>query len=147
MLLTASDRNLVNANHVIFVSPLLVKDRYQYDSAMAQAIARCRRFEQKKEVHVYHFAALRTIDVDILEHFHRRSDAIHSPKSRLTQSPPSQREEKTRMIRNAKNTIALVPMSWLSNDKYRKMIQVGESPETFTSLISFAETFESGDQD
>jgi hypothetical protein len=38
---SASGSNLVNANHIIFVSPLDTNNQYKYDSAMAQAIARC----------------------------------------------------------------------------------------------------------
>jgi hypothetical protein len=38
MLITYS--NLTNANHVLFTAPLLAKSRYEFESAMAQAIAR-----------------------------------------------------------------------------------------------------------
>ena len=60
-------RNLTNANHVIFLSPLLVPTQYQYDSAITQAIGRARRYGQKKIVHIYRFLSLKTIDVDIIE--------------------------------------------------------------------------------
>lgn len=60
-------RNLTNANHVIFLSPLLVANQYLYDSATTQAIGRALRYGQKKKVHIYRFISLRTIDVDILE--------------------------------------------------------------------------------
>jgi SNF2 family DNA or RNA helicase len=35
---------------------------------MTQAIGRCRRYGQHKHVHVYHFLALSTIDVNIIQH-------------------------------------------------------------------------------
>lgn len=59
--------NLTNANHVIFVSPLLTKHQQAYNASMTQSIGRAKRFGQQKTVHVYRFLALRTIDVDILQ--------------------------------------------------------------------------------
>ena len=73
---TAAGSNLQNANHVIFLSPLLRDTQYGYDSTMAQAIGRVRRHGQKKEIHVYRIIALDTIDVDILEHRERRTDSL-----------------------------------------------------------------------
>ncbi|KAF2213398.1 hypothetical protein CERZMDRAFT_30029, partial [Cercospora zeae-maydis SCOH1-5] len=64
---TAAGSNLQNANHVIFLSPLLSQTQYKYDSTMAQALGRVRRFGQTREIHVYRVVALDTIDVDILE--------------------------------------------------------------------------------
>ncbi|KAI9675585.1 MAG: hypothetical protein M1817_000951 [Caeruleum heppii] len=64
---SASGANLANANHVIFLSPLLTDQQLKYDSAMTQAIGRARRYCQKKTVHIYRFVSLKTIDVDILE--------------------------------------------------------------------------------
>lgn len=58
------------ANHVIFVAPYLTKGpsaQHTYQAAMMQAIGRSRRFGQTKRVHVYHFLAAKTIDVDIFE--------------------------------------------------------------------------------
>lgn len=142
-----SSSNLVNANHVIFVSPLLAKSQYQYDSAMAQAIARCRRYRQEKKVHIYHFAALQTIDVDILEHQHKRFDAIHGPGSPMQTPPKSSKKEKTRLVRNVEGAMALLPVSWLANETYREMMGIEEEdPPSFTSLISFSEMFEDGDE-
>lgn len=66
------DRNLQNANHVIFLSPALTRTQYDYESTMTQTIGRCRRFGQKKRVHVYHFVALETIDVNVLQHRRRQ---------------------------------------------------------------------------
>ena len=63
----AAGANLSNANHILFVSPLLAENQQEYEASMTQAIARCRRYGQKKEVRVYHFAAVGTIDMEILE--------------------------------------------------------------------------------
>ena len=52
---TAAGSNLQNANHVIFLSPLLRDSQYGYDSTMAQAIGRVRRHGQTKRIHVYRF--------------------------------------------------------------------------------------------
>ncbi|TKA80489.1 hypothetical protein B0A55_02324, partial [Friedmanniomyces simplex] len=76
---TAAGLNLQNANHVIFVSPLLRDSQYTYEATMAQAIGRVRRHGQKKQVFVHRVVALDTIDVDILEHRERRTDAITEP--------------------------------------------------------------------
>ena len=62
-----SFRNLQIANHVIFVSSLLVDSQYTYESIYEQAIGRVYRRGQKKDVHIYHFLAARTMDVNILE--------------------------------------------------------------------------------
>lgn len=66
-------RNLQCANHVIFLSPLLGQTQYDYDSSMAQAIGRCRRYGQTRHVHVYHLLAKLTIDVNI---FQERRDKV-----------------------------------------------------------------------
>jgi SNF2 family DNA or RNA helicase len=73
---TAVGLNLQNANHVIFLSPLLRDQQYAYDATRTQAIGRARRPGQKKLIHVYHIFALGTIDVDVLEHRERRIDAL-----------------------------------------------------------------------
>ena len=64
---SASGANLVNANHVIFLSPLSTPTQYGYDSSMTQAIGRARRYGQLKTVTVYHFLSLKTLDVNIFE--------------------------------------------------------------------------------
>ncbi|KAJ4303793.1 hypothetical protein N0V90_002694 [Kalmusia sp. IMI 367209] len=141
---SAAGANLINANHVIFVSPLLSKSQYGYESSMAQAIARCRRYGQKKKVHIYHFAALSTIDIDILEHRHKRLDVLRSPGSIIkmpTKFRGSKEKVKTRMVRTANGTMALVPVPWLVDETARESIRVKEV-ERFTSLINFSETFE-----
>jgi superfamily II DNA/RNA helicase len=73
---TAAGSNIQAANHVIFLSPLLRENQYEYDSTMAQAIGRVRRHGQKRPIHVYRICALHTIDVDILEHRELRRDAL-----------------------------------------------------------------------
>ncbi|EFE36108.1 SNF2 family helicase, putative [Trichophyton benhamiae CBS 112371] len=64
---TASGLNLQNANHIIFFGPLVSRSQYDYDSGMAQAIGRSRRYGQLKHVHIYHVLALRTVEVNIFE--------------------------------------------------------------------------------
>lgn len=142
-----SCRNLTNANHIIFVSPLLVESQYKYDSAMTQAIARSRRYGQEKQVHIYHFAALRTIDVDILEHRHKHTNGITATKSTVRMpSEPSPVREKTKLVKNKYGSMALVPISWLADGEERRGLGVEEKPEKFTSLINFSETFEDGEE-
>ncbi|KAI9877173.1 MAG: hypothetical protein M1830_004631 [Pleopsidium flavum] len=64
---TAAGMNLVNANHAIFLSPLLAETRHHYNSSMKQAIGRVVRYGQAKLVHIYRFLSLKTIDIDILQ--------------------------------------------------------------------------------
>jgi hypothetical protein len=129
------------------VSPLLAKSQDEYNSAMAQAIARCRRYRQEKTVHIYQFAALRTIDVDILEHRSRRFDAICSPGTSWKEpsgSGAKDKESKMKLVRNRKGQYGLVPVSWLADRKFYKQNSVDTEAEDFTSLIKFPDTFESG---
>lgn len=137
-----SNRNLVNANHVIFVAPLLAETQYNYDSAMAQAIARCRRYRQEKSVHIYHFAALGTIDVDILEHRHKRVDAIRNPGA--APSPgfvaPSKKKEKTRMVK-IDGGMALIPKSWLADTTIKEHLGISTEEKRYGSAIEFSEVF------
>jgi len=108
---------------------------------MAQAIARCRRYRQEKEVHIYHFAALGTIDVDILEHRHKRVDAIFdADTTELPSIPPLQNKEKTRMV-EIKGGMALVPKSWLEDKSIKKRLGITEEGKRFGSAIEFSETF------
>lgn len=55
------------ANHVVFVSSLVANNQYEYDSGMTQAIGRVLRLGQTKDVHVHHFLAEKTVDVNIIE--------------------------------------------------------------------------------
>lgn len=142
-----TNSNLTNANHIIFISPLLVESQYKYDSAMTQAIARSRRYGQEKQVHIYHFAALRTIDVDILEHRHKRTNGITAARSNMRMpSNALEAREKTKLVKNSQGSVALVPISWLADEKVRKDLGVEEEPEKFTSLINFSETFQDGEE-
>ena len=86
---TAAGLNLQNANHVIFVSPLLRDSQYTYDATMAQAIGRVRRHGQKKPIFVHRIVALDTIDVDILEHRERRTEAITESAVPVNAAPPT----------------------------------------------------------
>ncbi|KAK2879373.1 hypothetical protein FQN49_000940 [Arthroderma sp. PD_2] len=69
---TASGLNLQNANHIIFFGPLISRSQYDYNSGMAQAIGRSRRYGQLKQVHIYHILALRTVEVNIFEQRRRQ---------------------------------------------------------------------------
>lgn len=64
---TAAGANLTVANHVIFLSPLATVNYQQYSAAETQAIGRVRRYGQKRHVHIWRFAVLDTIDVEIYE--------------------------------------------------------------------------------
>ncbi|KAJ9242829.1 hypothetical protein DTO271D3_569 [Paecilomyces variotii] len=68
----AAGLNIQCANHVVFLSPLLASSQYDYEATMTQAIGRSRRYGQKKHVHIYHFLAGATIDVNILQQRRRR---------------------------------------------------------------------------
>ncbi|KAI0578561.1 DNA repair protein rad8 [Pyrenophora tritici-repentis] len=141
---SAAGINLINANHVFFVSPLHADDQYKYDSAMAQAIARSRRHGQGKTVHIYHVVALRTIDVDILEHRHKRTEAMVSTQSEPNGMwpLPCKKKEKTVLVRNRTGEMMLLPSSWLEDGQNRDLIDVDVSPERFTSPIKLSGTFD-----
>lgn len=57
----------MNANHVVFVSPLLSESMHEFHESRTQCIGRARRYGQTKKVYVYDFLALNSIDVDITE--------------------------------------------------------------------------------
>ncbi|KAF2711651.1 hypothetical protein K504DRAFT_375054 [Pleomassaria siparia CBS 279.74] len=139
----ASGVNLTNANHIIFLSPHLAESQYEYDSQMAQAVARSRRFGQKKKVFIYHCAALRTIDVDIMEKRHKRVDAIEEAAGSPIQTPDtiSNKREKTKLIRKTSGRMALVPVSWVTDEEKRAKLGVEEN-QKFTSLITFSDRYQ-----
>jgi superfamily II DNA or RNA helicase len=92
--------NLTVANHVFFLSPYLTKGltaQQEFDSTMTQAIGRARRFGQDKTVHVYHFIASKTIDVDIIE---KRSSKILKQVEFVQNIPPFKRftEERIALV-------------------------------------------------
>ncbi|ORY13595.1 hypothetical protein BCR34DRAFT_648635 [Clohesyomyces aquaticus] len=141
---SAAGINLTNANHMFFISPLLTKSQYEFDSAMAQAIARIRRYGQKKSVHIHHFAALNTIDVDIVEQRHRRKGALRVAGSRgdVDLGSDSGKKERTKMIRNANGEMMLIPVSWVTDGQMKKRLGVDGDTGKFTSLICFSDEFE-----
>ncbi|UJO22037.1 uncharacterized protein CLAFUR5_09289 [Fulvia fulva] len=123
---TAAGLNLQNANHILFLSPLIRETQYEYDATMAQAVGRARRFGQTKHIHVYRFAALNTIDIDVLEHREKRVDALVEqgapelvPSSRLSsldlQSEP--KRERTQLVCED-GRFSLRPQSWLEACAY-----------------------------
>jgi len=62
---SASGANLTNANHAIFLSPLLALSKQAYDARETQAIGRIRRYGQTKHVHIYRFLTLDSVDETI----------------------------------------------------------------------------------
>lgn len=60
-------RNLVNANHVFFVSPLHTFRKAKYDALMRQSAGRALRLMQTRKVYIYMCIVLNTVDVDVLE--------------------------------------------------------------------------------
>jgi hypothetical protein len=55
--------------------------------------------------------------------------------------------EKTKLVRNNKGEMMLVPHTWLADESKRRIMGVEKSDETFTSLINFSETFEQEDDE
>ncbi|KAH8727919.1 hypothetical protein GQ44DRAFT_610840 [Phaeosphaeriaceae sp. PMI808] len=143
---SAAGVNLINANHIIFVAPLLAKTQYDYDSAMAQAIARSRRYGQIRKVHIYHVVAQRTIDADILEHRHKRADGLTTTQCSMKMPKALLKKEKTKLVRNNAGEMALLPVSWVNDESKRRKLDVEEMCESFTSLINFSETFQHDDE-
>ena len=62
---SASGANLTDANHAIFLSPLLTPTKEIYVANETQAIGRVKRYGQTKHVHVYRFLSTNTIDTQI----------------------------------------------------------------------------------
>ena len=60
-------RNLTNANHAIFLSPLLAVSKQAYDARETQAIGRVRRYGQVKHVHIYRFLTMDSVDETIFK--------------------------------------------------------------------------------
>ena len=65
--LTILSRNLTNANHAIFLSPLLAVSKQAYDARETQAIGRIRRYGQVKLVHIYRFLTMDSVDETIFK--------------------------------------------------------------------------------
>ncbi|CAK4032193.1 DNA repair rad8 [Lecanosticta acicola] len=169
---TAAGSNIQNANHVLFLSPLLRDTQYDYDATMAQAIGRVRRPGQKKLIHVHRVVALHTIDVDILEHREKRIDAlveqgeeeIQRPQGASSLEAHDGRPERTQLVKE-NGKFSLRPQSWLVQSSELEMQSCsandnenGEAVdkvrgknrvlgwEDFSSLIKFSRAFtENGD--
>ncbi|KAF2173847.1 hypothetical protein M409DRAFT_62084 [Zasmidium cellare ATCC 36951] len=159
---TAAGLNLQNANHVIFLSPLLRDSQYGYDSTMAQAIGRVRRYGQKKEIHVHRIFALDAIDVDILEHRERRNTALTERGGPSVVPPKAAKEldqhglekkEKTQLVCED-GMFSLRPQSWLvrcgADDDIDEVNKVkGKNRvlgwEDYSSLVKFSKTFTEDD--
>ena len=114
---TAAGPNLQNANHVVFLSPLLSDTQYAYEATLAQSVARVRRHGQRKPIHVHRIVALDTIDVDILEHRERRVDALVERGAAVTRPSPLRPgvdppAERTQLVREC-GVFSLRPRSWL----------------------------------
>jgi hypothetical protein len=57
----------------------------------------------------------------------------------------SDKKQKTKLIRNAKGDMALVPVPWLQDNALLRKLGVEGDPGNFTSLINFSETFDAED--
>jgi hypothetical protein len=113
---------------------------------MKQAIGRAKRFGQLKTVYVYRFAALNTIDVDILEYRERLSEPLwqyekfaesrHTDYVKLSEKSDSATSGKTKLVRDAQGRFVLVP---------RRLLNLNEeefsSDTAYTSLESFSQAF------
>lgn len=158
---TAAGSNLQNANHVIFLSPLLKDSQYGYDSTMAQTIGRARRHGQKKEIHIYRIAALDTIDVDVLEQRERRKDALVEQGAPKVPRPAAlakraQSSERTQIVEYPKTgQISLTPRSWLIDydadptaiDNEQRVQGKHRIPgwKDFSSIVKFSKNFTEDD--
>lgn len=174
IILNASDEsaagvNLTNANHVLFMSPLLTDSQYSYDASMAQAVGRVRRPGQEKDIHVYRLVALDTIDVDILEHRERRKGALSelgagefdgvarhevgtdSGGADVHAHGAEGQVERTQLIKDHQGKFRLVPKSWLigENDALGTTGIAGRARvmgyEDFSSLVKFSKAYSEDD--
>ncbi|KAL0575290.1 hypothetical protein V5O48_006691 [Marasmius crinis-equi] len=64
---SASGANLTNANHAIFLSPLLAPSQEIYQACETQAVGRLVRYGQNKHVYIYRCITKDTIDQEIYE--------------------------------------------------------------------------------
>lgn len=114
---TNLNRNLTNANHVMFLSPLHAQDQYGYESKMLQAIRRAHRFGQEKVVQIYRFVALKTVDVNILEN---RERSLAGPiwedpdaPARLNEMSRIEQENELSELVKVGDKMALAPRTWV----------------------------------
>jgi hypothetical protein len=150
---SAAGANLTNANHVIFFSPLLKRSQYEYEAQMAQAIGRVRRPGQDKDVCVYRFVSLDTIDVDILEHREHRTTVLAEYQDEATPGTDFEgklnqkltKAQKTQFIRDPKNKkFKLVPRQMLLAAGGHGVFEGTErilGYDNFGSLIRFSSGF------
>ena len=85
---------------------------------MLQAIRRSHRFGQRKTVHVYHYAALNTIDVDVLENRERSLKAPLREHDNVSESADGilttvKKDPETAKLVQLNDGYALAPMSWI----------------------------------
>ncbi|KAB2572419.1 DNA repair protein RAD5 [Lasiodiplodia theobromae] len=143
---SASGMNLVNANHVIFLSPLLTSTSQKYHAAMIQSIGRARRYGQQRPIHVYRFIAPHTIDVDILEQREQRSEALGSQPQEM-RMPGDTAHEHVQVIEDAKRGMMVVPRSWIEDigqahsHGILTKVSSAEEVERFNSLSRFSDAF------
>ena len=74
LLLTMDDEsssgiNLTNANHAVFVHPLLADGQQMYNAYETQAIGRIRRYGQKKTCKIWRYLCNDTIDTEIYKNY------------------------------------------------------------------------------
>ena len=63
----AAGLNLQYVNNVIFAQPVISPSQRAWESTMTQAKGRAYRYGQKRDVHVWHYATARTMEVNMLE--------------------------------------------------------------------------------
>jgi SNF2 family DNA or RNA helicase len=157
---TAAGLNLQFANHVIFFSPLLRDTQYAYDATMAQAVGRVRRPGQEKQIYVHRIVALNSIDVDIMEHREKRTDALTeygAPEitrpvtSKTDVEGEKAKRERTQLVKED-GWYSLRPQSWLVQGSISDMEAErvkGKNRvtgwENFSSLIKFSRAYTEDD--
>jgi hypothetical protein len=111
---------------------------------MKQALGRAVRYGQDKTIHIYKFAALHTVDVDILQQRDRRAvPLVHREMEQPMevdgeQESESEREH-TRVVKLRDGTFDLMPLSWLERKSVAK--ELAEEQEVYTSLQRFSSRF------
>lgn len=165
---SAAGVNLTNANHVLFLSPLLTDAQYDYEAQMAQAVGRVRRPGQTRDIHVYRFVSLDTIDVDILEHRERRDSPLSEqgadpvepalqPRASdvdveadtdggaVVNTGAADKREKCQLIRGSDGVFRLMPKSWLVGQGALGTGVEGRvrvrGYEDFSSLVKFSKAY------
>lgn len=142
-------RNLVNANHVIFLAPLLTNTSQKYHAAMVQSIGRSKRYGQQRPVHVYRFVAPHTVDVDILEQRELRDRLLGEELQEMAPpyEPGRAEYEKTMLVKDAQGSLVVIPQTWAEDvDKARQHgLELGvssvEELERFMSLEQLSEAY------